>query len=353
MTNYGINFDFIILIIVVFELVLGAIRGIYNQTQKTIALLVPILLNYFLFPLVINFLFSLKGYMGVAKVIVTIFGLSGHTNLAITLGNYVLLYLVFYFLIIYLFKIIRRRNLSYFLDDKKPVSRAIGAFISLGTSYILIFILGYLLSPITNVNQKSPVSNAIVTQTNHLFEVSKLNEYQNLHIDDYLEINETRKQFSFGFLDDDFEIYYELRNLNTTFEETSWNEVLEKDEAKKLLLGEKDLFAFTAKNGKKYVIDQIIKLEKDNPKIQILKDNRDLIINYQAYLPVILKNDISDKEQTINLIIASKDDIYNNSNRYGKMALEKSLENYQFYLAHKTKLFYMLEVNNLLEYEQS
>lgn len=352
MTNYGINFDFIILIIVVFELVLGAIRGIYNQTQKTIALLVPILLNYFLFPLVINFLFSLKGYMGVAKVIVTIFGLSGHTNLAITLGNYVLLYLVFYFLIIYLFKIIRRRNLSYFLDDKKPVSRAIGAFISLGTSYILIFILGYLLSPITNVNQKSPVSNAIVTQTNHLFEVSKLNEYQNLHIDDYLEINETRKQFSFGFLDDDFEIYYELRNLNTTFEETSWNEVLEKDEAKKLLLGEKDLFAFIAKNGKKYVIDQIIKLEKDNPKIQILKDNRDLIINYQAYLPVILKNDISDKEQTINLIIASKDDIYNNSNRYGKMALEKSLENYQFYLDHKTKLFYMLEVNNLLEYEQ-
>ncbi|HPX83049.1 MAG TPA: hypothetical protein PLI36_01030, partial [Bacilli bacterium] len=205
MANYGINFDFIILIIVIFELLLGAIRGLYNQAQKTIALLVPIILNYFLFPLVINILFSLKGYMAFSRVAVTIIGLKGHANLAITIGNYILLYLVFYFLIIYFFKTIRRRNLLFFLGDKKPASRALGSALSLGSSYILIFILGYLLSPIVNVNHKSPVSNVIVTQSNHLFEVSKLNEYQNLNIDDYLEIKETRKQFSFGFIDDDFE----------------------------------------------------------------------------------------------------------------------------------------------------
>jgi hypothetical protein len=351
MANYGINFDFIILIIVIFELLLGAIRGLYNQAQKTIALLVPIILNYFLFPLVINILFSLKGYMAFSRVAVTIIGLKGHANLAITIGNYILLYLVFYFLIIYFFKTIRRRNLLFFLGDKKPASRALGSALSLGSSYILIFILGYLLSPIVNVNHKSPVSNVIVTQSNHLFEVSKLNEYQNLNIDDYLEIKETRKQFSFGFIDDDFETYQRLVDLNITFEETSWNEVLMKDEAKMLLLGEKDLFAFTTKKGKKYVIDQIIKLEKGNPNIEILKENRDFIIKYQAYFPVVLGNDLHNRENIMDLIIASKDDIYANSNRYGKMALEKSIEKYQFYFDHKNKLFFMLGVNSLEEYQ--
>lgn len=114
------NFDIIIIIIALFGIILGIYRGGYKQLQRTSSLLFPLIILYFLLPMISKIVNSSDKVVGFAKKFIFP-KFETHLYLIINLFIGIVLYFILAMVIRLIFNLLQKKNIDYYLVKKKSL----------------------------------------------------------------------------------------------------------------------------------------------------------------------------------------------------------------------------------------
>lgn len=155
-----LNFDIFIIIIIIFAVINGLIRGLSRQILASLGILIPTGVIYFTYPLIFKFVDSVaivsKITSPLYKVIKMFLNISSDnfSKLFVVIIIYLLIYFVMK-VILDSFSVSTKKLLK---ANIKPVSRYIGGGLGLINAYIMILITFVLVNPLVIMNPSQPLT---------------------------------------------------------------------------------------------------------------------------------------------------------------------------------------------------
>lgn len=348
------NFDIIIIIIAIFGIILGIYRGGYKQIQKTSTLLIPLIILYFLFPLISKIFISNDNFVAFAKLFIFP-NWEVHLYLIINLFIGIIMYFFFAMIVHLTFKLLQSKNIDYYLIKKKKFGRVIAPFISLLSSYIIIFIVLYLSGPFIN-NTNKPVTSFLENSSLSINEIATSHLYQNKYSQEFSEANELYDYLSSEGISKSFNYYSILTDSINEIEQLINNQYDNlHDDSKDLLRNEKTVDKLIELKNDKYIVDLVWKIEKKTGFFDEIYAKRNYMIDNIGFIKIINSEYYTLDDQMINQIIENKDGLTDvfvtkaSLNRFLKM-----INYYEFYLDNKVGLHSLLDLAdlNIFEYRE-
>lgn len=348
------NFDILIIIIALFGIILGILRGGYKQLQKTSSIIIPLISLYFLLPIASKLIISSDSLVEYAKLFI-VGTLEKHLYLIINLFIGIVLYLFLAIIIHLIFNLFQKKNIDYYLVKKKKFGRVMAPFISLLSSYIVVFVILYISGPfVSNVN--GTITSFLENSTLAINEIGTVHLYQNKYNQEFIEVKELYDYISIEEIIESF-AYYSSVEESINEIELLLNENYDNlhDDSKDLLRNEKTVNKLIEKKEGAYIIDLVWKIEKKTGFFDEIKAKRNYIIDNAGFINIINSTYYENNDYMIEQIVEEKDQL---SEFFGtKKSLNKFnqiVEYYQFYLDNKADLQSLIEVSDLdvFEYNQ-
>ena len=159
-----LNFDVIVIIIVLFAIINGLIRGIYRQILSLLSILIPTVIIFFSGLFIINYLNQLPFFVNLMK---SIYQVIKHI-LNINLDNFIKLFvLIISYLVIY--GVVKLILTNFSLTIKKRLSkkvnlksRYIGGGLGLINAYLVIIFVFMFIKPIVNIDYDQPLTHLLL-----------------------------------------------------------------------------------------------------------------------------------------------------------------------------------------------
>jgi uncharacterized membrane protein required for colicin V production len=167
-----LNFDFIIIIIILFSVIYGFIRGVFKEVKASFALICPIIILYFIKDTIVKYLMNISS---VNKVMTFMYKLASKVfNITADDFNVLLISIMIFILlsgfIKFIFNLISPSKIDIILKTKKKSSRIIGGTLGLIKAYFLIMLALMLIKPVSSINYKTPVTNQFVKINKPLYD---------------------------------------------------------------------------------------------------------------------------------------------------------------------------------------
>lgn len=156
-----INFDFIILIMILFCVIKGIINGLYKQVKTFLTLLIPFIFSYFLRGIIFSKLSGLSFFTKFMNFLFKIFSNFievDSPNYFSRIIVYCLIYIIIYFIISSLFKLFSPSIMNLITKDKNKPSRIIGGVLGFLNAYLLLLIVYIIIGTFVDFNQTTFLS---------------------------------------------------------------------------------------------------------------------------------------------------------------------------------------------------
>lgn len=320
------NFDIIILLVLIAMASSSLYFGLYRQTRKTLTLIGPIIVLYFLFnkimKLVNNSSFGFKISTGLSKLL----KINIYQSMTYTMIIYIICWLILGFIIRFLYGIYRMPIEKKVLTKPSWISKVISLILGIINAYVIIMILMFALKPLITIDYEKPITKVFVKTSNDVVTVSNLNKFQNVNIQEYLEYQESIDYFTGYKVANHYQNIVDflesLPNINETLKNnfpnlsTASQEIITKD-----LIDDNYLQAFMS--GEKTInFKVVLKNEKTNPiyseldaLYNILLSNKGYLFVYHKYLnnqlenydyPTLTKIILDNQEEILNQFVQTK-----------------------------------------------
>lgn len=341
------NFDIIIIIIAFFGIVFGFYRGFYKQLQKTASLFLPLIILYFLLPFITKLMLSNDAIVGIAKLLIFP-KLEVHLYLIMSLLIGTILYVFLAATIYLIFKIVQKKDINYYLIKKNKYGRVIASFISLLSSYIIVFVLLYVTSPFIN-NANGPITDFLENSTLEVNEIGTLHLYQNNNKNEFIETKNLFDILSGNAIVETFNNFALLEDSVNEIEQLLDNvyDSLNSD-SQDLLRNEKTVNKLMEKKNKKYIIDLVWKIEKKNEVFKEIYEKRNFLLDNLGFINILNLDYFGANDLFIEKIIEEKgiiEEFFVTKNSLNKF--QKMISEYEFYFFNKTILQTLIDESNL------
>ncbi|MDD4063415.1 MAG: hypothetical protein WCR64_04160 [Bacilli bacterium] len=341
------NFDIIIIIIAFFGVVIGIYRGLYTQLKKTASLTIPLIILYFLLPVISKNAISNDKFVNFVKLFL-FSKLEAHIYLIINLFIGIILYIGFAIIIYLIFNLFQKKDINYYLLNKKTIGRVIAPFISLLSSYIIVFMVLFVSSPFVN-DTNTKISAFLEDNTLSINEIGTIHQYKNKFSLEFVQAKELYEYVSSDNILESFK-YYDLLEASINEIENKLTDIYDDlhEDSKDLLRNEKTVNKLIEEKEGKYIIDLILKIEKKHENFDYIKNKRNYIIDNIGFIK-IMNSDFYEKNDYMILKTIDEYEVLK-ENFVTKNSLNKfniMVDYYKFYSNNKESLQSIAGLNDV------
>ena len=158
------NFDFVIIIVLLFSIIRGYNRGLFNQLSSTVSIAIPLIViqiwgtkfqeiasNVAIFNSISDFFYNF---------LKTLIFVDAEYVKKIIL--YLVIFLIMYLIIKIIFKFVSPSKKTKLLSKPSNYSKFIGSGLGLIAAYFIIVIAFILIKPVTNIDEDKPITGIVI-----------------------------------------------------------------------------------------------------------------------------------------------------------------------------------------------
>ena len=183
------NYDVIIILILIANILVAIFNTLYRQGRRTLSLILPFGILYFLFENIFSFLNKISFINNFLNKITNNFPESKKIKVLII---YFACYLIFFFLISLLYNIIIRISVEKkILGKPSKLAKLISILLGVFCGYVMGMVLMFLLNPIIKINNNTPITKFYLKTANEFIPFSESYVLENVNVEKYFAYEES------------------------------------------------------------------------------------------------------------------------------------------------------------------
>lgn len=351
------NFDIIIILILLASVMAGLYYSLYRQSKKTLIIVIPFVILFFIFNEIMKIFNQIKFITSIRDSVFDFLKINSYKNITTAIIVYIVSFLVIAFLVRVLLSVFNLSVQRQVMNKPKSASRLLGGLLGLLNGYLIIMILMFGVKPFIDVNYDRPITSLLNETSNEFITLTELNECQNVNVEkfnDYdLALNYLTGRKA---LDGYNEILNFISSIPLMNQEIQDKIVPILSVPSLQLLNSSDyVSALLSEADGKVVINTIIKNEKDNQYLSLIKELNKELINKQGYIYLknkFLTNDINtyNYDDIYNILASNQDEIANQfSDLRSRNHFKEIVEAGKFYQEYQSTIKTLLEDENITD----
>ena len=359
---YSIDFDIVIVAVILFNLVSGIRGGIKTQIKKTVSTAIPVIILIFTLSPVDQLLSRWTGFEAFFEKVCTFLGMSPFMNTIRSLIVAWAIYLVGWSLVRLAFYIFgNRRIVKRALEITRWWSRVAGAVLSIINSYLLLTLFFLILGTVLSVSYVTPLTKAFNTIQIPGYSISQLSQYENIYPGYYNEIEEAYNKVSGDTLKDYYDgyqhfvsIYDDINTeLDNFYVSLTSSEQATVTKAKESLTAIKNdnMHLYLMKKNNKTLLEHLTVWSEFEPLIQYVYS----IESYVRIIDLMGNKDYDSLETFYDMIVGVESELLASFNyAESETVIEDVIINYTYYQSHHALLDkYLNNPESLEAYNQA